>query len=89
MKLNCMGDMCPIPLLKAESAFRSLKDGEPLMVVIDHSCSLESIQDYFSLRHCTLDIEEPINGVWEVTISRKGLPPRRGRGFGDDGPAGS
>jgi TusA-related sulfurtransferase len=74
MKLNCMGDMCPVPLLKAESAFRSMTAEESLMVVTDHSCSVESIQEYFSLRQCTLDIQEPINGVWEVTITRKQQP---------------
>ncbi len=70
MKLNCLGDMCPVPLLKAESAFRDLGKNETLMVVTDHSCTVESIQEYFEIRNCRLDIEEPINGVWEVTITR-------------------
>jgi TusA-related sulfurtransferase len=69
-KLNCFGDFCPVPLLKAQREVKKLQTGESLMVVTDHSCVVESIDEYFGLRHFKLSIEEAINGVWEITITK-------------------
>jgi tRNA 2-thiouridine synthesizing protein A len=75
MKLNCLGDMCPVPLLKADAAMKQIGRNESIMVVTDHSCTVESLQDHFPRQAYTLVIEEPINGVWEVTITRKPSQP--------------
>ncbi|MDD2534147.1 MAG: sulfurtransferase TusA family protein [Eubacteriales bacterium] len=69
--LNCIGDFCPIPLLYSKAEAQTLKPGESFMLVTDHSCVLESIQDYYLDRNYELKIAEVLNGVWEVTISRK------------------
>jgi TusA-related sulfurtransferase len=71
MKLNCLGDMCPVPLLKAVAAMKHLAGNESIIVVTDHSCTVESLQDHFPRQTHTLDIVEPINGVWEVTITKR------------------
>lgn len=78
MKLNCLGDMCPVPLLKADAAMKGLPENGSLMVVTDHSCTVESLQDHFPPHAYTLEIEEPINGVWEVTILKKPTLPQGG-----------
>ncbi len=70
MTLNCLGDMCPLPLLKADAALKTLPEEESLMVVTDHSCTVESIREHFASRRCTLEIHEAISGVWEITIVR-------------------
>lgn len=70
MTLNCLGDMCPIPLLKADAAVKKLPSGESLLLITDHSCVVESIREHFSSRNCRLNIHEAISGVWEITIIR-------------------
>ncbi|MDD2457828.1 MAG: sulfurtransferase TusA family protein [Eubacteriales bacterium] len=69
--LDCLGDFCPVPLISAKGEAKRLQPGDSLMVVTDHSCVLESLCDYFSDRDYGVAVEEVINGVWEVTISRK------------------
>ena len=69
--LNCLGDFCPVPLLNAVEAARKLAPGESFMLVTDHSCVLESLREHFISRRYDLSIEEVLNGVWEVTISKK------------------
>lgn len=69
--LNCLGEACPIPLLHAREISDKLEPGEPFRVVIDHSCALEAISDYYIDRNYRLDVQEVLNGVWEVTISKK------------------
>jgi len=69
--LDCLGDFCPVPLISAKEKAKHLQPGESLMVVTDHSCVLESLRDYFTDRDYGIAVEEVINGVWEVTISRK------------------
>ncbi len=69
-KLNCFGDFCPVPLLKAKDLVKDLTPGDHLTMVTDHSCVVESIEEYFTIRHYTLHIDEVINGVWEITITK-------------------
>lgn len=69
-KINCFGDFCPVPLLKAQNAVKELSSGEDFMLVTDHSCVVESIQDYFKINKYELYIDEVLNGVWEITITK-------------------
>lgn len=69
-KINCFGDFCPVPLLKAREAVKKLNPGEDLKLVTDHSCVVESIHDHFSRTDYVLDIDEVINGVWEIKIKK-------------------
>lgn len=69
-KLDCFGDFCPVPLLKAQNAVKDLAFGDSLMLVTDHSCVVESINDYFQARKYTTLIDEVLNGVWEITITK-------------------
>jgi len=69
-KVNCFGDFCPIPLLKARKSFDQLTIGESFMLVSDHSCTVDSIEEYFSGRPCFISVYEPINGVFEITLTK-------------------
>ncbi len=70
-KINCFGDFCPVPLLKAQNAVKQLSSGEEFMLVTDHSCVVESVEDYFTKNKYTLFVEEVLNGVWEITITKR------------------
>lgn len=62
--LDCFGDICPIPVLKVKKTLASLKEGESFMLITDHSCVLKSIQE----KYPKAKVEEPMNGVWEITF---------------------
>jgi len=67
-KIDCFGDVCPVPLLKIQSALKKHADGERFMVVVDHSCVMESINDYYNNTTHEIIIDEVMNGVWEITV---------------------
>lgn len=69
-KINCFGDFCPIPLLKAKNEISKLAVNEAFMLVTDHSCVVESLNDYFNKKSYELFVDEVINGVWEITIKK-------------------
>lgn len=66
--IDCLGDICPIPILKTKKELKSIKPGEVVKVVTDHSCVLESVISNFKKYNITY--EEVINGVWEIFISK-------------------
>lgn len=66
--VDCLGDMCPIPVLKAKKELQSISKGDTVKIVTDHSCVLESVTTKFRKHHVTY--EEVINGVWEITITK-------------------
>jgi TusA-related sulfurtransferase len=69
-KIDCFGDFCPVPLLKARKEVDQLGSGDSFMLVTDHSCVVESINDHFHASKYDLDVYEAINGVWEITITK-------------------
>lgn len=70
IKINCFGDICPIPLIKLQSQLKKLSDGDSFMLVVDHSCVVESIHDYYDHSKHSIVLDEVINGVWEITITK-------------------
>lgn len=70
-KIDCFGDICPVPLLKMQSELEHIQPGETFLMVVDHSCVIESIKDYLSKTKFEYEIDEVLNGVWEITVTKK------------------
>lgn len=70
IKLNCFGDVCPLPLLKLKKQLQKMNSGDIFQLVVDHSCVVESIKDYYDNKKHTVIIDEVINGVWEITVTK-------------------
>ena len=68
-KIDCFGDICPIPLLKMNREIEELASGESFQIVVDHSCVIENIRDTLGKSKLIFVIDEVLNGVWEVTIT--------------------
>lgn len=70
-KIDCLGDFCPIPMLRIKEELNTLPKGESFILITDHSCVLQSIKDHLS-KSVGISIEpnEVINGVWEITITK-------------------
>jgi hypothetical protein len=41
------------------------------MVVVDHSCTIEAIRDKYSKKKHEISIDEVMNGVWEIVITKR------------------
>jgi len=66
--IDCLGDMCPLPMINIENKLKSIKPGDEFMVVSDHSCTLASIKEKYS-KHIT-KIDEVMIGVWEIFLKK-------------------
>lgn len=66
--IDCLGDMCPIPVLKMKKEMQKMESGEVLKLVTDHSCVLESVTHQF--KKCEIRHEEVMSGVWEIYITK-------------------
>lgn len=69
--LNCLGDFCPVPMIKLKAALKKLDAGEQILLVTDHSCVVESISTHFKHTNIVCNIDEVLNGVWEITVHKK------------------
>jgi TusA-related sulfurtransferase len=69
-KIDCFGDICPVPILKMQHEIELLKPGETFQMVVDHSCVIASVEQHLANSVLEYDIDEVMNGVWEITITR-------------------
>ncbi len=69
--IDCFGDMCPIPVLRIEEEIKTLATGESFMMVVDHSCVVTSIEDKYKKRNIDISIDEVMNGVWEIIVTKR------------------
>lgn len=70
-KLDCLGDICPVPSLKALEQLQRLQPGETVKIVVDHSCAVTNIREAVTKLAAGFTVEEVANGIWEITLSRK------------------
>ncbi len=68
--LDCMGEACPVPLLKAEKKMADLAVGDVLIVSIDHSCAMKNVPEWARKQGYNVEIDEIEEGEWEVVIEK-------------------
>lgn len=69
-KLVCLGEACPVPLIKTKKKMDNMKVGEVLIVEIDHSCAMINIPEWARKEGHNVGIEEVDDGQWEVYIEK-------------------
>lgn len=68
--LDCMGEACPVPLIKTENALKKMALGDVLVVQIDHSCAMKNVPEWARKEGHNVEIEEVDDGEWEVFIEK-------------------
>lgn len=68
--LDCMGEACPVPLVKAQKALEGMAIGDVLIVQIDHSCAMKNVPEWAREAGHNVEIEEVDDGEWEVIIEK-------------------
>lgn len=70
-EINCIGDFCPVPILKIQKALETCSPGDSFDVISDHDCVRESIEEYLGRMQFTYTITELDGGLFRVTIKKK------------------
>ena len=68
--LDCFGEACPLPIIKAEKKIVDLEVGDILIVQIDHSCAVKNVPEWARNQGYNVEIEEIDDGEWEIIIEK-------------------
>ncbi len=68
--LDCLGEACPVPLMKTEKEINEISVGDVLVVSIDHSCAMKNIPEWARKQGHNVEIEEVDDGEWEIVIEK-------------------
>ena len=68
--LDCLGEACPVPLIKTEKALEELESGDVLIVQIDHSCAMKNVPEWARKQGHEVELEEVDDGEWECIIEK-------------------
>ena len=69
-EMDCLGDMCPVPLMKLQQCDDLQNSGDSVRLVTDHSCTCESVQNYCRQKRLLCRVVEPMPGIWELEITQ-------------------
>ncbi len=69
-ELDCMGEACPVPLVKTEKKLAELEVGDVLIVQIDHSCAMKNVPEWARKEGHNVEVEEVDDGEWECIIEK-------------------
>ena len=70
VELDCLGEACPVPLVKAQNKLKELEVGDVLIVQLDHSCAMKNVPEWARNEGHNVEIEEVDDGEWEVIIEK-------------------
>ena len=68
--LDCLGEACPVPLIKAQKAIESMEIGDVLIANIDHSCAMKNVPDWAREAGHAVELEEVDEGEWNIIIEK-------------------
>lgn len=67
--IDCLGDACPVPVMKLQKELNAARPGDNFMLVTDHSCVPRSIEQFAKTRGLGFVAEEVMAGVWELHLT--------------------
>lgn len=75
--IDALGDFCPIPSLKVQSAMKQMNPGDRIILITDHSCTANTIRDDMRRGENKVFVEEVDNGIWKITIMESAVNKNR------------
>ncbi len=69
-KLDCLSELCPIPLLRAMQELKTMETGDILILRSDHSCVAIEIEKWAVGKKYPMKAVEVGEGEWEVYIQK-------------------
>jgi len=68
IEVNCLGDMCPAPVIKTKIALKRASPGDVVLITTDHSCTMKSLPELLKKMGYSSEVEEVDTGVWQIRI---------------------
>lgn len=68
--VDCLGEACPVPLMKVQKQMEKMAVGDVLIAQIDHSCAMKNIPEWARNNGHNVEIEEVDDGEWEIVIEK-------------------
>lgn len=69
-KLDCLSELCPIPLLRAMQELKTMEPGDILILHCDHSCVAIDVEKWAKGKEYPIEAMELGGGEWEVYIQK-------------------
>jgi len=73
VKIDCMYEACPIPLLKLARELKKLEQGDVVVVETDHSCAILNITEWAEKEKFDYWIDETNQGEWDIHVRKTRL----------------
>ena len=71
IKVECIGETCPVPLVETRKALRKAQEGDIVEVVGTHPSSKKEIPMAVKAMGLELlDVEDQKDGTWKIRIRR-------------------
>ncbi len=68
--LDCLGEACPVPLIKLQKQVEKMAVNDIVIVQIDHSCAMKNIPEWAMNQGYNVETEEVGDGEWDVIIEK-------------------
>lgn len=68
--LDCLGEACPIPLIKVKKKMEDLAVGDVLIVEVDHSCAMKNVPEWARNQGYHIELDDIGGGEWELIIEK-------------------
>ncbi|NIZ19182.1 sulfurtransferase TusA family protein [Entomospira culicis] len=69
-ELDCMGEACPVPLIKTQKKMEGMAVGDVLIVHIDHSCAVKNVPEWARTQGYNVEIDDVDDGEWDIVIEK-------------------
>ncbi|MTI58849.1 MAG: sulfurtransferase TusA family protein [Firmicutes bacterium] len=68
--LDCIGEPCPLPLVKVEKEIKKIKEGEKIYIEVDHTCAMTNVPEWARKKGFDVEIKEVSFGEWQIIITK-------------------
>ncbi|GMO54895.1 MAG: sulfurtransferase TusA family protein [Termitinemataceae bacterium] len=69
--LDCIGESCPVPLVKAQKELKNMNVGDTLTINVDHTCAIKNIPEWMSKVGYPSQLKETGEGEWDIVVTKK------------------
>lgn len=70
VQMEIWGEMCPIPLIKAQRKLKTMKNGDILVMETEHSCTSQGIVVWAKNNKYHIEETEVANGIWHIELTK-------------------
>jgi TusA-related sulfurtransferase len=68
--IDCLGEVCPTPLIRAQNELKTMAAGDVLTVNVDYPCAMKNVPDWAQTQGYPAQVEETGAGEWEIRITK-------------------